>query len=178
MAGYVNKHGRRPGRGLRPWLLLPKLLAVSVFLGGLVAALALWLEGGWHRLDKADPARLALVERVSRLFICVIVPALLAAMTLGLALLLHHGRIMLRLRWLQVKLVLVAIGVPTMHHFMSDRLGQLRRAATEQVWNTAAADHFTWGLVGLIAWTACLVALGRLKPRLGQNWSRSFKPEA
>lgn len=37
---YRNIHGRRSGRGIRPYLLTPKLLAVSVYFGGLVIIIA------------------------------------------------------------------------------------------------------------------------------------------
>ncbi len=174
MAAFVNQFGRRPGRGVRPWLLIPKLLAVAVYFGGLAAAAALWWDGGWGRLDKADPSRLLLVERVSVIFVRVVVPGLVAAMLLGTVLLWHHGRVLLRMRWLRLKLVMVAIGVPTMHLIMSSRLGQLRQAAVDHQVNDSAASQFTWALIVLIAWSLALIVLGRLKPRLGQptaSWS-------
>ena len=36
---YTNIFGRKPGRGVRPWLLIPKVIAVATFVGGYVATI-------------------------------------------------------------------------------------------------------------------------------------------
>lgn len=164
MVAYANRWGRRPGRGLRPWLLIPKLVSVAVCFGGLVAALVV-------RLVRPDD-----VELAGTLFKLVIVPALLVAMLLGAALVWHHGPVLLRMRWLQLKLALVVVGVPGLHLFLASRLHGLRQAPVGSPAHAASATQFTIGLGVALAWALVLIFLGRHKPRLGQNWARSYRP--
>ena len=166
-----NIHGRKPGRGIRPWLLIPKVVAVAVYSGGLTATALLWFSRpntyDTHPSQSAD-----LVDQISLLFVYLLVPALLAAILFGLCLLIQHAKVYSRLRWWQVTIVVIVLGVPTAHFFMESRLALLREAAAQQTSNVAAERQLSIGFVTLLAGTLLVVVLGRLKPRLGQNWAR------
>lgn len=170
----TNRFGRRGGRGIRPWLLIPKVIAVAIYVGTLTAACAIWLAGDFNSLDKSDPQRMWMINLMRLLFVYVAVPALLLAIALGVALLMQMPRVLIRLRWLQVKLVLLAVLVPAAHLFISSRLKLLRDALDAGHANDAAARQFGIGLIATLIGTILVVILGRLKPRLGQNWARSY----
>lgn len=171
---YVNQFGRKPSRGLRPWLLLPKVLCVAGYLGGLAAALTLYLASNLPSLGPADPRRLWTIHLLGRLFIYLIVPSLLGVLLFGLALLLQHPLIFLRMRWLQFKLIAVAILIPSAHLYLRSRLLLLRQSATDHLPNPTAERQFLTGLIITLAASIALVLLARFKPRLGQNWARTY----
>lgn len=171
---YVNIHGRRWGRGIRPWLLVPKVICVSVFLGGLVSVLVLGYlpappatHEGW--LDHARFLR--------RAYVCVIVPALVGAMFMGLLLLSAHFTALIRMRWMQVKLVLMAVFVPSMHTYMQNRSIALREVLESNgdlaLAGTLRGDMLA-GNVATLAFALAAMFLGRVKPRLGQRYGRTF----
>lgn len=164
---YINRHGRKPGRGLRPWLLLPKILGVGAAFGGLLSATALWLS-----CDHESPLPGVVLACIGVLFRAVIVPGLVVAIVMGAALLWHHGRVMLAMRWVWAKLVLTAAGVPVLHVFMASRLELLEEAAKDGIVAPTATTQFTWGLAVSLAWVAGLIVLGRHKPRLGRGYFR------
>lgn len=157
--GYVNRFGRRPGRGIRPWLLLPKVIAAGLYLGGLAALLVVWTAG--CAPDLPGIGRLLAVR--------LIVPAAAAANVLGMALLLQHPRIFLRMRWMQVKLLSVAVLMPASHLFLASRLALMRDAGGTPDGAPGAASQFAWGLALALAGSIWVIVLGRLKPRLGRN---------
>jgi uncharacterized membrane protein len=170
---YTNIHGRKAGRGIRPWLLLPKVIAVGLYLGALASTLVVWFSSDYLATDAGDPQRLAVLQTIRRLMLVLAVPALLTAMGFGVALLLQHPRQLLRLRWVRVKLATLAVLVPTAHWFLSSRLAMLREAyPAEQA--PPAAQQLTWGLVLTLITSVSVIILGRLKPRLGQNWAVDF----
>jgi uncharacterized membrane protein len=171
---YSNQHGRRPTRGIRPWLLIPKVMCVALFLGSLAAANFIWFTSRWTELDAADGHRLWTVNLIGSMMRFLTVPALLLAIGFGFALLLQHPRTFLRLRWLQLKLACVLVAIPASHFFLSSRLALLRAAAETAHDDRAAAVQFGCGLaISCIAF-AGIVVLARLKPRLAQNWARAF----
>ena len=173
MPAYRNVHGRWPGRGIRPWLLGPKVLCVNVYFGALIAAAVVWslatLRAG------TDPPPLELLHALRLLFLCAVVPALLGAMLFGTLLFFQHPRQFLRLRWWQVKMAMIAVMVPTAHLYMSAHLAAARAAALDGARPDAAMRQFGAALAMLIALSAVVILLGRLKPRLGQNWARAWK---
>jgi hypothetical protein len=171
----INQFGRRGGRGWRPWALLPKVVAVGFYIGGLAASLAFWLSSGFSALAPGDPLRLWIINQFSRLMEFFVVPSLLAALVFGIILLLQHPRIFIRMRWLAVKLVILAMLIPAAHLFVSSRIARLRDAAVHGLPDPAAATQVVWGLCLILAVSLCVVVLGRLKPRLGQNWARAYR---
>jgi uncharacterized membrane protein len=176
----TNRFGRKGGRGVRPWLLIPKVIAVAVYVGGLAAVLGLWIASGFGSIPLGDPRRGLVIDLVSRLMIFVVVPGLLVAMILGVALLLQLPRQFLRMRWLQVKLVSLAVLIPAGHLFCSSRLAMLRHA-TDASTNASVAREFTLGLALSLGGSIWIVILGRLKPRLGmryQNFHHALPPDA
>jgi len=172
---YQNIHGRVGGRGIRPWLLVPKLLAVCVYLGALVATSVVWFayQSRWAILSPPWEFH-ALVEHLSFMFRFVIVPALLVVLVLGVMLFLQHPGVFIRFRWWRLKLLLLAVGLPAAHFFMSSRLIALRRVAVDRIDDPAIQTQLSLGLLVLMAGSVLIVILGRLKPRLGQNLAKSF----
>lgn len=178
--GHINIHGRRWGRGWRPYLLLPKIVFVGAALGGAVTLLALvFLQPVPNTLaGRLDEARL-----IRRTYVMVIVPALLGAMLTGATLLWMHGRVLLRMRWLQVKLVIVAICVPTLHFYMRSRslafkamLSELQDfTRTNSAILAALRQQLFGGTLAVLAFLLTVLFLGRIKPRLGQNYARMLR---
>jgi hypothetical protein len=165
---YPNRFGRKGGRGVRPWLLVPKVIAIALYLGGLAAVLGFWIASDFKSLDLSDARRALVLRLVSRVMICLVVPALLVAMVLGVALLLQFPRHFLRLRWIRVKLTWLAVLVPASHFYCRSRFAILQ-TATDQATSDAAASQLTWGIALALAGSIVVVVIGRLKPRFGQN---------
>jgi uncharacterized membrane protein len=170
---YRNIHGRKPGRGWRPWLLIPKYSAAAVFLGGLVSLFVLGFLPP-APTTQADWARLSTLIHDAYAF--VIVPGLLGALILGLLLALAHPITFIRMRWLQVKLLLLAVFVPTLHVFMSHRSIALRDAVAREDFAAAATlrKELLGGTLTAIAFALLIIVLGRIKPRLRQEYGRTF----
>ncbi|HEY7087424.1 MAG TPA: hypothetical protein VH518_04995 [Tepidisphaeraceae bacterium] len=171
----VNIYGRKGGRGIRPWLLLPKVIAVAIYVGGLTGVLGLWLASDFTSLELNDPRRALVLDQVSRLMVFLVVPALLVAIIFGIALLLQHPKQLLRMRWLQVKLIGLAILIPSSHFYCRARFTLLRQA-TDHTQSDEWARQLTLGLLVALLGSICVVILGRLKPRLGQNPARAGSP--
>jgi hypothetical protein len=148
---------------MRPLLLIPKLLAVCAYFGGVCATAAVWFSP-WVALDLVD--RVAIVRQ---LFVGLVVPALVVSLLMGGCLLLQHPWQFVRMRWLQVKLAVVAIGVPFAHIYMAGRLQAVRAGV-----DPAAHGQFSTGLILLLAGSAAVIVVSRVKPRFGQNWARVY----
>lgn len=166
MPSYPNQHGRRPGRGLRPWLLLPKILCVAIALGAATSATVLWCQ-------RRSAGGLDVIGAMHILLAHVMVPALLGALFFGFLLLLQHPRIFLKQRWLQVKLLLAAAGFPILHLLATHEMDQLRTLLLP-VESTPLRPRLLVILLVALWVMVTLIALGRLKPRLGQNWAKDF----
>jgi hypothetical protein len=173
---YQNVYGRKPGRGIRPYVILPKYVFVSIFVGGLFSML---VQGfllptpdqteDWRRREWL----------LTNSYVFVIVPGLLGGMITGLVLLFTHFSVFIRMRWLQVKLVLIAICVPTLHFYMRGKAQELHAVlarGTAEDLQTAAAlwSDLRGGTIASIAFALMIVFLGRIKPRLGQDYGRTF----
>ena len=176
-SGQTNRFGRKGGRGVRPWLLLPKVICVGLYLGSLAAAMALWWTSGFPAMDARDPGRLQLINQLRILMVGLVVPSLLGAIVFGILLFLQHHRPFIRMRWLIVKLASIAIVVTGGHLFVSSRLRLLRAAYHAGVVDESATWQVAWGLAAVLAGSIWIIILGRLKPRLGQNWAKAFPPQ-
>ncbi len=175
---YRNIHGRQWGRGIRPYLLLPKFVCVGIFLGGLVSLMLLELL----RPPPRTPAAWAEhADRIRRAYTLVIVPALVGVLLMGLLLASTHFKAFIRMRWFKVKMVTVAVFVPTLHTFMQNRSRALRAAVIDAPDPAAAGairQQLVWGTCAVLIFAFCIIVLGRIKPRLGQDYARTFsKPE-
>ncbi len=167
MSAYKNKHGRRPGRGIRPWLLVPKVLSVGALLGGFLAAAVLL-----HASQPTTHEQWAtLISTISTLFLCLIVPAVICVILLGVLLFLQHPKVFLKMRWFQVKAVLLVLLLPPLHLTgrglidearLALAVDDLARVADLMRYFTITADLAVLALV-------IMVTIGRLKPRLGQR---------
>jgi hypothetical protein len=153
MPNYQNIHGRKPGRGLRPFLLIPKYLCVATLLGSLIATLVIL---PLMPENAADPRWLI----VRRIYHVAIIPATAGSVFFGILLLLQHPRPFLRMRWLIVKLLALACVVPTAHLRLSQQLRQ-GYIIWQHVWLTTFLALLAFILIAI---------LGRLKPRLRQKY--------
>ena len=117
-ARYQNVHGRRWGRGARPYLLMAKIVFVAVFVGGLISLLTLVLISP---LPATDEGRHLFADALHRAYAWLIVPSLAGAMIIGVALSASFWRAAVRMRWLQVKALLIVVCVPMLHVFMRKR---------------------------------------------------------
>lgn len=170
-----NIYGRRPGRGLRPYLIVLKILSVAAFFGGLMVVLIAVLgrpapqnSAGWHD-------EIALVHRI---YIGVIVPGLVAALVFGTLLFASIWRAMLRMRWFVAKMILIAVAVPALHFYMRSRSLAMEalfaQPAPDLQQASALRVQMTAGTVLAIVFAVAAIILGRVKPRLGQNYGRTF----
>lgn len=164
MAEYRNIHGRKGGRGLRPWLLIPKVVAVALIIGGLAAVLV--LDQATRSLAMTTDQVRLVGRLIGLLFKYQIVPATILALVLGLLLLLQHPRQFLRMRWLIVKLLLVAVTVPAAHILLRSQVQRMQESPPAQVGPCVA---------GILGGFLAILLLGRLKPRLGQKIRPSEK---
>ncbi|MFG0248881.1 MAG: hypothetical protein ACF8OB_08345 [Phycisphaeraceae bacterium JB051] len=171
---------RKPGRGFRPYLLIPKVLAMAVYFGAMVCAAVLWCQGiGCKPIEEIDAAVvMQQVLSVRFLIVYVGVPAMLLTMILGVLLWLEHPKTFLKLRWLRVKLLLLLLGVPGFHVLMASRLHHFREALESGTIEHSLKNQLTFGFVLLLIWSAIVIWLGRHKPRLWQNWAKDFNRSA
>ena len=170
----ANVHGRRGGRGVRPWLLVPKVVAIALYVGGLAAATFVWVGGDYNAIPAGDPRRAWLINLVGRMMVYLVVPALIVAILLGVLLLLQHPGIYLRMRWLRAKLLLILLVIPFGHFWCRAQTLQLRDPAASPEAQSAAARRLSFGLAGTLAGSIIVVVIGRSRPRLGQNWARDY----
>ena len=164
----MNRFGRKGGRGWRPWFLLPKVLVVAVFFGAMAAVAVILLAAA-----PADEAQWRqMVGTLERLYWYLVIPGATVVVVLGIALLLDHPRVFLKLRWLQVKL---ALGVVTLGalHVVSAGLMQRMRVLDDGLPHDARGMLAVVTAAGIIL-LAAIIILGRHKPRLGQNWARDY----
>lgn len=167
---YQNVHGRRGGRGLRSWLLMPKVLGAGAYFGGLLAAAA--IIGNFYASGAAAGATgeaeaeawRQLANTLRPIFLFVAVPGLIVTIAFGIALLWHTGWVLWRMRWMKLKTAIAVVSIPLLHLFMSGRLAQVRSGED----SAAAMAQFNVGLGVAIAVAAALIFLGRHKPRLAQ----------
>ncbi|MCG3136355.1 MAG: hypothetical protein HJJLKODD_00184 [Phycisphaerae bacterium] len=164
---YINRYGRRGGRGVRPYFLIPKLLLLAILLGSYTSAMALWLGYRGHIFGNEHWPLVA----ISFLFRRMIIPALLGTLFFGLLLWLQHPRIFLARRWLQLKLLLI-LSLPIVHYQARFRFMELQNGVQQSPVNDKLIEQlggrFTMLLVAGWLLMVIIVILGRLKPRLGQ----------
>ena len=171
---YPNVHGRRGGRGLRPILIVLKLICVAAFVGGLIVLLAAVIAAPPPASPEDWQQR---ADLISRTFRRAIVPGVTGAEIAGILLFSSIWRTLLRMRWFQVKIVLVAVCMPALHLFMSGRSEKLHAILSATADPASAAEvhgHLLTGAVFALGLGIVLLVLGRIKPRLGQDYGRTF----
>ncbi|MCC7203644.1 MAG: hypothetical protein IT441_01060 [Phycisphaeraceae bacterium] len=168
-APITNIHGRKPGRGIRPWLLIPKVLCFATLLGGLIAALGIAMSA---RPD--DPASAQQAARTIAVIVhWTIIPGGAGAFLFGLLLLLQHPAVFLRLRWLQLKLVLLPALI-LLHLYTR----HLNKSLPDHPATPGNLTSLRGMLLAAVLLTALIIFLGRHKPRLTQNWAKDFPTPA
>lgn len=167
-----NRFGRKPGRGLRPYLLLPKVFSVSLLVGGLACLLVLQIA----LLNSPEDEFPVKLEQIRLIYHWIVIPSGLATALFGAALLLQHPKILLAQRWLQVKLAMVVVALAVGHLFSLKLLAALDSSSAGG--NRTPSDGTTVTLMsvtaGVLAILLIIVILGRHKPRLGQNWAKAY----
>ena len=167
MTDPVNKHGRRPGRGIRPWLLIPKILSVAALFGGFLAAAVLLHASAPQTHEQWT----FVITTASTLFLYLIVPAVLCVVLFGVLLFWQHPKVFLKMRWFQVKVVLLILTLPPLHltgrwliHHAREALdaGDLDRVAELMGRFTLTVDI---AVIALIV----VITIGRHKPRFGKR---------
>lgn len=167
MTGYLNKHGRRPGRGIRPWLLIPKILSVGALFGGFLGAAVLL-----HASDPHTHEQWAhLIETVSTLFRRLIVPAVLCVVLLGTLLLLQHPKQFVKMRWFRLKAALLLLALPPLHFTGRWLMSQARQALDDGQLDLVAdlMGRLTLTVDLAVLAVIVVIVIGRHKPRLGQR---------
>ena len=173
-----NIHGRKFSRGLRPFMLIPKVLCVGLFFGGTVAVMLIWTRG---RFADDPLAGRWQVQAVSLLFRWLLIPSLGTTILLGVLLFLQHPRVFWHMRWFKLKAAILLVALPSLHLTMRPLLIKLKAAALAapsspiaQGELAAASRQFSTGLVVVVIGTALLIMIGRYKPRLGQPYTRTI----
>ena len=113
---------------------------------------------------------------IARAYRWVIVPGVVGAHVMGILLLSSMWRAMLRMRWFVTKAVLIVAGMPALHVWLSTRVKALEQVSRTSGDLTSAARLDRQIMVGaIIAFLLGVVIafLGRVKPRLGQDFSRT-----
>lgn len=158
----ANQHGRKGGRGMRPWLLIPKVIAVATLFGALVTfTIVSFGEGG------RDPqGREAFAVMLGRIYWRAIVPAIAIAVVCGSALFFQHAVVFWRMRWVKTKAyfgggAVMAVAV------LGWSIGQLEPGQRLEWQN--ALDMTQASALGATALSVIVIWLGRHKPRLGQK---------
>ncbi len=180
---YTNQHDRKPGRGLRPWLLIPKYLCVSIYLGGLVSMVFLGIYfDHWPNTHHAMLYTMGL---------WVLLPAAVLSGLLGVALWMQHALHFMRMRWFRLKVFLLAFLLPASNLAAWWHLHKLitgyQKAAERAVEDTTLSyfiyvsedfgtspeilhAYYVIALIGAAVTVVAIAILGRLKPRLGQKF--------
>jgi hypothetical protein len=170
-SGPVRREPRRvAGRGIRPWLLTPKLLGVAVFLGGLTALACYCLL---IQPPIEDVAAWVVIRRsIATIFWPCVFGGLALTLLAGLALFMQMPGIFWRQRWLKVKLIALAVLIPACHlwarsHIMAfdaalaeGRLADLPHHLRMTGWVFAISTGLFFGIV----------VIGRVKPRFRQKY--------
>lgn len=168
----VNIFGRRWGRGSRPYLLVAKLLGVAAFLGGQMAILA----------ELARPMAADLIawqnrsEFLERVYPWVVLPGLFLAMASGFVLFISAWRAFIRMRWFVGKMLLFVAAGPILHLWTRSRVMRIDAAGEPMSLESAGmlSSELRWAALAGIVFGAGLLILGRVKPRLGQDYGRTF----
>jgi len=173
---HENLHGRRQGRGLRPYLLIVKLFAIAVCVGTLTAVLALVFLHSPPADSRAWEFELLILGRAYRLLV---IPSLGVAILMGLLLWKDHPIVFLRMRWLQTKLLVIVLCLPTLHvlmHLWMQRLTKLIPPDGDEALAEALTirERLVGGSAAALSVAVILIILGRIKPRLGQDYGKTF----
>jgi uncharacterized membrane protein len=172
---YENIHGRRQGRGIRPYLLIVKLFAIAVCVGTLTAVLALVFLHGRPTDGRVWEFELSILGRA---YLLLVIPSIAVTLLMGVLLWSTHAKAFLRMRWLQAKLVLVLLCLPTLHLLMRHWMHRLGELVPPDAVNESATLAIRAKLVGgsaaALSVAVLLIILGRIKPRLGQDYGKTF----
>ena len=172
MSSTPDNIPRRGGRGLRPWLILPKFIAVGLLLGGITTNLVILILYTDEKVTYMNcPATVELMRWIFRLMV---IPGSSLAILAGLCLAAtNHWAVMTRQRWLQLKIMIVVTAIPILHFWLRHQLNTLHHG------NTGVETDLSIGYLHTVLIIAAgiillLIWLGRIKPKLGQNWAKTY----
>ena len=168
-AMVTNVHGRKGGRGARPYWLIAKLVGVAMYLGGLTSGLAIVLTLQPTTAEQWTQ----LADTLRAIFVFAAVPGLLLAIVGGVVLL-RINPVLWRMRWVKLKVLILVVVIPVLHWMTSTWVGTLRITAEELAQHDKPVLGINRDVIAIlfgsgIVLTLVVVVLGRYKPRLGQR---------
>ena len=172
---------------MRPFLLIPKIISICA-IWGVLAACALLILCAPESAHRSATGYLTdthqLLTQLSHLNNILIIPALILANIFGLLLFLDEPRIFIRLRWLQAKMLLILLAYPPLFAFLHAKLFDVRSLIATALNNNSAEQTVSrlqhdLQIINLSIFTALIlttliIILGRHKPKLGQNWAKTY----
>lgn len=170
----MNQFGRRGGRGVRPYLIMLKIICVGLFLGGLASFLV--LAAGRPIGDSLESWR-EFSDLAHRMYGRLIVPGVIGAEVAGVLLTASIWGVMIRMRWFQLKMLILLIGCPGLHVFMVTRLtafDEMLKGGFDEAVAVSLRTQLLAGTAAAIVYALLMIWLGRIKPRLGQDYGRTF----
>jgi len=151
-----------------------KIVCVGLFLGGLASFLVL---AAGRPVEAGSEQAEAFAALAHRMYARLIVPGVIGAELAGLLLTVSIWRVMIHMRWFQLKMLILLIGCPGLHVFMVTRLTAFDKMLQGGFDGTVAVNLHTQILAGTaaaIVYALLMIWLGRIKPRLGQDYGRTF----
>ena len=125
---------------------------------------------------------LAEAELIRLIYTRVAVPGLIGALVFGTVLAASMWQVIIRMRWFVVKFVVVLSSVPSLHMFMRSRsiaLHQLLAHPAPDLQQAAGLrGQLLAGTLLTLGFAVTAIILGRIKPRLGQDYGRTFSRSA
>ncbi len=176
MTDRATFHGRKRGRGVRPWLLSAKFIGLTGFLGGLTSLGAMGIVGPTPSTQEGWELLRALSRAI--FFPCVFCGLVLAVLA-GACLFGRQATVYFKLRWFRVKLVALTIFIPGCHLWVRGHVTRMYDAIEDGRLADAAASYQVVSIAYLVsAGIFILIALvSRHKPRLGEALgARSPRP--
>lgn len=155
-------------------MIMLKIICVGLFLGGLVSFLVL-AAGRSEEAGSEQAEEFAALAH--RMYGRLIVPGVVGAEVAGLLLTASIWRVMIRMRWFQLKMLVLLIGCPGLHLFMVTRLtafDEMFKGGFDEAVAVSLHTQMLAGTAAAIVYALLMIWLGRIKPRLGQDYGRTF----
>ena len=159
---------RRRGNGARSWFIHVKFVGLAGLFGGLASLAAIGLLGpvpespeGWRLLRGLMRA----------IFWPCVFGGILVTIMAGICLWLRHPVVFSRQRWFRLKVVLLAVCIPSLHLMARGRVQAFYDAIDDGNLEVLAGmwRGVTWAWVVAFVVLLLVAMVGRIKPRLGQN---------
>jgi len=173
--GTLNSNpGRSFRRGTRSYFLVSKIIGITMFLGGSITMFVqIRLHPDLTNLENS----MNQAELLKQTFDYVIIPGVIIAVISGILLIVPIFKPITRMRWFQLKAILLILEIPTLHIYMRSQLQALHHKIYKEYDLLEAQLILSQLFIGLavaVIFAVVLICLGRIKPRLGQQYGRSI----